>query len=142
MGSTRPSGLGWTYVMGWVGLNFFWPTMVGWVKKSPQPNLTWPMHTPSRLFVQVNLCPVKLKSVNSNFSKATRKSSMVMVRCIDTFFSLMREVWHWNHRYNTKDPQQETLNEIKVPTTSTFHLPLDIHKTLWNTTQNHPFPLP
>ena len=35
-----PCGLGWTYVMGWVGLNFFLPTMVGWVKKSPQPNLT------------------------------------------------------------------------------------------------------
>ena len=31
-------GLDWTYVMGWVGLNFFWPTMVGWVKKFPQPD--------------------------------------------------------------------------------------------------------
>ena len=42
MGSTRPNsthvgwvGLGWAYVMGWVGLNFFQPTMVGWVKKPP-----------------------------------------------------------------------------------------------------------
>ena len=31
-------GLGWTYMTGWVGLNFFLPTMVGWVKKSPQPD--------------------------------------------------------------------------------------------------------
>ena len=31
-------GLGWTYVIGWVGLNFFWPIIVGWVKKSPQPD--------------------------------------------------------------------------------------------------------
>ena len=30
-----------------VGLNFFLPTMMGWVKKSPQPNPTRPMHTPS-----------------------------------------------------------------------------------------------
>ena len=42
MGSTQPNstcmgwiGLGWTYVMGWVELNFFLPTMVGWVKKFP-----------------------------------------------------------------------------------------------------------
>ena len=43
MGSTRPNSthvgwvrlMGWTYVMGWVELNFFLPTMVGWVKKSP-----------------------------------------------------------------------------------------------------------
>ena len=54
MGSTWPNpthvgwvGLGWTYVMGWVGLNFFWPTMVGWVKKFPQPDPTPPMHTPT-----------------------------------------------------------------------------------------------
>ena len=40
-------GLGWTYVMGWVGLNFFLPTMVGWVKKSFQPDKTRPMHTPT-----------------------------------------------------------------------------------------------
>ena len=47
MGSTRLNpthvgwvGLGWTYVMGWIGLNFFLLTMVGWIKKSPQPNLT------------------------------------------------------------------------------------------------------
>ena len=55
MGSTRPNpthvnwvGLGWTYVMSWVGLNFFWPTMMGWVKKFPQPNPTRPMHTPTK----------------------------------------------------------------------------------------------
>ena len=44
MGSTRPMwvGLGWTYVMDWVGLNFFGPTMVGWVKIPS----TRPMHTP------------------------------------------------------------------------------------------------
>ena len=24
-------GLGWTYMMGWIGLNFFLPTMVDWV---------------------------------------------------------------------------------------------------------------
>ena len=54
MGSTRPNPthvgwvrLGWTYVMGWVGLNFFLPTMAGWVQKSPQPNPTRLMHTPS-----------------------------------------------------------------------------------------------
>ena len=54
MSSTQPNpthmgrvGLGWTYVMGWVGLNFFWPTMVGWVKKSLQPDPTQPMHTPN-----------------------------------------------------------------------------------------------
>ena len=54
MGSTRPNpthagwvGLGWTYVMGWVGSNFFWPTMVGRVKKFPQPDPTRPMHTPT-----------------------------------------------------------------------------------------------
>ena len=36
--------LGWTYVMGWIGLNFFFlPTMVGWVKKSPQPNPYTPL---------------------------------------------------------------------------------------------------
>ena len=42
MGSTRPNP---THV-GWVRLNFFLPTMVGWVKKSPQPDPTQPMHTP------------------------------------------------------------------------------------------------
>ena len=40
-------GLGWTYVMGWVVLNFFLPTMIGWVKKSPQLNPTRLMHTPT-----------------------------------------------------------------------------------------------
>ena len=40
-------GSGWTYMMDRVGLNFFLPTMMGWVKKSPQPNPTRPMHTPS-----------------------------------------------------------------------------------------------
>ena len=29
--------------MGWVGLNFFLPTMVDWVKKSPQPNPCTPL---------------------------------------------------------------------------------------------------
>ena len=33
--------------MGWVRLNFFLPIIVGWVKKSPQPDPTRPMHTPS-----------------------------------------------------------------------------------------------
>ena len=28
----NPCRLGWTHVMGWIGLNFFLPTMVGWVK--------------------------------------------------------------------------------------------------------------
>ena len=36
-------GLGWTYVMGWVGLNFFWHTIVGWVKNSPQPDPCTPL---------------------------------------------------------------------------------------------------
>ena len=45
MGSTRPMwvGLGWTYVMSWVGLNFFLSTMVGWVKKSLQPDPCTPL---------------------------------------------------------------------------------------------------
>ena len=54
MGSTQPNlthvgrvGSSWTYVMGQVRLNFFWPTMVGWVKKSPQPDPTRSMHTPT-----------------------------------------------------------------------------------------------
>ena len=32
--------------IGWVGLNCFWPTMVGCVKKSPQLDPTRPKHTP------------------------------------------------------------------------------------------------
>ena len=45
-----PCGLDWVRLdlcdgLGWVGLNFFWPTMVGWVKKSSQPDSTRPMHT-------------------------------------------------------------------------------------------------
>ena len=36
-------GSGWIYVMGWIGLNFFLPTMVGWVKKSPQPDPCTPL---------------------------------------------------------------------------------------------------
>ena len=39
--------LGCTLVMGWVGLNFFKPTMVSWVKKSPQSDPTRSMHTPT-----------------------------------------------------------------------------------------------
>ena len=32
-------------MIGWVELDFFWPTMVDWVKKSPLPVPTRPMHT-------------------------------------------------------------------------------------------------
>ena len=32
--------------LGWIGLNFFLPTMVDWIKKLPQPNPTRSMHTP------------------------------------------------------------------------------------------------
>ena len=39
----NPCRLGWTHVIGWIGLNFFWPTMVGWVKKSPQPDPCTPL---------------------------------------------------------------------------------------------------
>ena len=69
MGSTRPNpthvgciGLGWTSMMGWVGLNFFLPTMVGWVKKSSQPNPTRPMHTP--ILDNANLLASKIKHNN------------------------------------------------------------------------------
>ena len=49
MGSTRSMwvGLDLCDELGWVGLNFFLPTMVGWVKKSPQPDPTQPIHTPN-----------------------------------------------------------------------------------------------
>ena len=40
-----PTHVGWVG-LGWVGLNFFLLTMAGWVKKSPQPDPTRPMHTP------------------------------------------------------------------------------------------------
>ena len=49
----NPCGLGWVGLdlcdgLDWVGLNFFFlPTMMGWVKKSPQPDPTRPMHTSS-----------------------------------------------------------------------------------------------
>ena len=50
MGSTRPNpthvgwvGLGWTYVMGWVGLNFFLTHHGGFGQKI---SLTRPIHTP------------------------------------------------------------------------------------------------
>ena len=55
MGSTQPNptqpnpcGLGWTYVMGWVGLNFFFTHHSGFGQKIPstRPNLT--MHTPTQ----------------------------------------------------------------------------------------------
>ena len=36
-------GLGWTYVMGWIGLNFFFTHHGGWVKKSPQPDPYTPL---------------------------------------------------------------------------------------------------
>ena len=39
MGSTRPMWVG----LGRAGLNFFLPTMVGWVKKSPQPDPCTPL---------------------------------------------------------------------------------------------------
>ena len=32
------------HVVGWVRLNFFWPIMVGWVKKFPQPDPCTPLH--------------------------------------------------------------------------------------------------
>ena len=35
-------GLGWTYVMGWVEF-FFLSTMIGWVKKSSQPDPCTPL---------------------------------------------------------------------------------------------------
>ena len=64
MGSTRPNL---TYV-GWVGLGwiFFWPTMVGWVKKSPQPDPTQPMHTP-------NFCKGKMTGVRYKDNKEMTK---------------------------------------------------------------------
>ena len=45
MGSTQPMWVGLDLCdgLGWV--KFFWPTMVGWVKKSPQPDPIRPMHT-------------------------------------------------------------------------------------------------
>ena len=36
-------GLGWTYVMDWIGLNFFLPTIMDWGKKSPQPDSCTPL---------------------------------------------------------------------------------------------------
>ena len=39
--------------VGWV--EFFWPILVGWVKKPSQPDLIQPMHTPNgmlRMYVQ------------------------------------------------------------------------------------------
>ena len=38
-----PCGLGWTYVMGWIGLNFFLTHHGGLGQKIPS---TRPMHTP------------------------------------------------------------------------------------------------
>ena len=50
MGSTQPNlthvgrvGSSWTIVIGRVGLNFFLPTMIGWVKKFPQPDPCTPL---------------------------------------------------------------------------------------------------
>lgn len=37
--------LGWTPLMNWVGLEFFLPTMVGWIEKSLQPDLCTPLAT-------------------------------------------------------------------------------------------------
>ena len=37
----NPCGLGWIYVIRWV--EFFLPIMMGWVKKSPQPDLCTPL---------------------------------------------------------------------------------------------------
>ena len=44
----NPCGLGWTYVIGWVGLNFFLTHHSGFSQKilSTRPNLT--MHTPTQ----------------------------------------------------------------------------------------------
>ena len=49
----NPCGLGWTYVMGWVGLNFFLPTMVSWVKKSPQPDPRTPLQTSLKIYLYI-----------------------------------------------------------------------------------------
>ena len=45
MSSTQlnPCGLGWTYVMSWVGLNFFLTIMVGWFKNSLQSDPCTPL---------------------------------------------------------------------------------------------------
>ena len=47
--------LGWTYMMRWVGLNFFWPTMMGWVKKSPQSNSCTSLVSPERIIIEKSL---------------------------------------------------------------------------------------
>ena len=55
MGSTRSMWVGLDLCdgLGWVGLNFFLPTMVGWVKKSPQPDPTQPnLYTPLIIFTK------------------------------------------------------------------------------------------
>ena len=47
MGSSRPNPTHVSWVgLGWVEF-FFLLTMGGWVKKSPQSDLTRPMHTPN-----------------------------------------------------------------------------------------------
>ena len=58
---TRPIwvGLGRVGFMWWVGLNFFWPTMVGWVKKSPKPDPTWPIHTPIIHYRPLSILPTR-----------------------------------------------------------------------------------
>ena len=68
MGSTRPNSthvgwvrlMGWTYVMGWVELNFFLPTMVGWVKKSPQPDPCTPLGCGTHSIVSVRKYTLKI----------------------------------------------------------------------------------
>ena len=59
---TQPNscGLGWTYVMSWVRLNFFLPTIAGWVKKFPQLDPIIPMHTPKAI-------PNQTKRRNHNY---------------------------------------------------------------------------
>ena len=57
---TQPNSceLSWTYVMGWVRLNFFWPIMMSWVKKFPQFDPTWPIYTPTWAYVRQHNLPL------------------------------------------------------------------------------------
>ena len=89
MGSTRLNpthvgwvGLGWTYVMGWIGLNFFWLTMVGWVKKFSQPDQTRPMHTSSS---SPNIDHSKIKKGNSAALSFKFHVEFLLLWCL-TFF--------------------------------------------------------
>ena len=68
MGSTRPMWVGLDLCDGLGWIEFFWPTMVGWVKKSPQHDQTRPMHTPSIKFRINNKIKLNLK-ISSNAMK-------------------------------------------------------------------------